>query len=203
MKIALIGATGFAGSKILAEALDRDHKVTGIVRNTEKLKKHPNLTPQKGDANDAGSLSKLLAGHDVVISSVHFSASDYKTLATAVKESGVKRWIVVGGAGSLEVAPGMALITTPEFPEAYKKEAQMGYDFLQALKKETALDWTFISPSAEFVDGDKTESFRLGHDQLLVDEDGRSWISTDDFAVAMINEVEYPQHVKQRFTVGY
>lgn len=203
MKIALIGATGFAGSKILNEALERDHKVTGIVRRIEKLPQHTNLTPQKADIGDEKQLAEILKGHDAVISSVHFSVSDYSKLSAAIKASGVKRWLVVGGAGSLEVAPGVALITTPEFPEAYKKEAQAGYDFLQELKKETTLDWSFLSPSAEFVDGDKTESFRLGRDQLLVDEDGRSWISTDDFAVAMINEVEYPQHVKQRFTVGY
>jgi putative NADH-flavin reductase len=109
----------------------------------------------------------------------------------------------VGGAGSLEVAPGVALVDTPQFPAAYKVEASAGRDFLNALRRETELNWTFLSPSALFVPGERTGRFRVGGDQLLKDKDGKSWISMEDYAIAMLAEVETPKHPHQRFTVGY
>lgn len=202
-KLALIGATGNVGSKILAEALNRDHEVTGIVRNPDKLAPHPKLTARHGDVFDVAGLAGLLAGHDAVISAVHFTASDPKLLLQAVHQSGVKRYLVVGGAGSLEVAPGGALVDTPEFPAAHKQEATAGRDFLALLRDEAALDWTFLSPSALIAPGERTGTFRLGRDQLLVGADGHSRISQEDYAVAMIDEVEKPAHIRQRFTVGY
>jgi uncharacterized protein len=147
-------------------------------------------------------LVQLLKGHDAVISAVHFSASDPRQLIEAVKESGVKRYFVVGGAGSLEVAPGVKLIETPQFPPEYKAEASKGGDFLDLLRNEKALDWTFLSPSAVIAPGERTGQFRLGKDQLLTNDKG-SHISWEDYAIAAVDELERPAHIRQRFTVGY
>lgn len=203
MKIALIGASGARGSKIMAEALRRGHEVTGIVRHPEKLAPQPRLTAKKGDVYDADGLATLLAGHDAVISSVHFTASDPKLLIGAVNKSGVKRYLVVGGAGSLKVPSGARLVDEPDFPAAYKNEAMAGGEFLKLLQGETGLDWTFLSPSAIIAPGTRTGKFRLGKDDLLVGADGKSFISEEDYAVALIDEIERPQHIRQRFTVGY
>lgn len=159
MKIALIGATGQAGSPILKELVRRGHQVTAIVRNPEKVQAQTNVTAKKGDVFDKDGLAALLKGHDVVISSVHFSASDPHKLIDAVKASGAKRYLVVGGAGSLEVAPGVTLVSTPEFPAAYKDEATKGGEFLNLLRQGKELDWTFLSPSALFFDGPRTGTF--------------------------------------------
>jgi len=109
----------------------------------------------------------------------------------------------VGGAGSLEVAPGVRVIDTPDFPAEYKPEASAGALFLERLQREPALDWTFLSPSAEFVHGSRTRAFRLGEDSLLVDREGRSHISFEDYAIAMVDELEQGRHLRNRFTVGY
>jgi len=202
MKVALIGATGRAGSPILQELARRGHEVTAIVRNPEKVQAQANVTPKKGDVLNKDDLTALLKGHDVVISAVHFLQSDPKTLIDAVKASGAKRYLVVGGAGSLEVAPGVTLVSTPEFPAAYKDEATKGGEFLKLLEQEKELDWTFLSPSALFVEGPRTGTFRLGKDQLLTNEKGSS-ISFEDYAIALVDEVEKPAHSRQRFTVGY
>jgi putative NADH-flavin reductase len=203
MKIAVAGASGRAGSRITAELAGRGHQVTGIARNPDKILAHPNVTAVKGDANDRASSARLWAGHDVAISSIHFSASDAETLIGAAKDSGVSRYLVVGGAGSLEVAPGVRLVTTPGFPAAYKAEAEKGAAFLDRLRQEKELDWTFLSPSAMIDFGSRTGKFRLGTDQLLVDAEGKSFISFEDFAVAMADEIERPAHRRARFTVGY
>jgi len=202
MKIALIGATGNAGAPILNELVRRGHEVTATVRNPEKIAAQPKVTARKGDVFDQAGLATLLKGHDAVISAVHFSASDPKKLIEAVRASGVKRYLVVGGAGSLEVAPGKKLIDTPEFPPQYKAEAAAGGVFLDLLKQEKELDWTFLSPSALFVDGPRTGKFRLGTDQLLANDKGSS-ISFADYAIALADEVEKPAHSRKRFTVGY
>ncbi|AZO79840.1 MULTISPECIES: NAD(P)-dependent oxidoreductase [unclassified Bosea (in: a-proteobacteria)] len=203
MKIALIGATGFIGSRLLAELTSRGHQVTAIVRNPEKVAPGAGITAKKGDVYDKEGLATLLAGHDAAISAVHFSASDPATLLAAVKQSGVKRYLVVGGAGSLEVAPGVKLFDTPEFPAIYLDEARKGGAFLDLLKGESSLEWTFLSPSALIEPGVRTGQFRLGKDQLLVDGKGQSRISAEDYAVALVDELETPTHVRQRFTVGY
>lgn len=203
MNIALIGATGFVGSRLLAELTRRGHQVTAVVRNPEKVPAGPSVTARKGDVFDRDGLAALIAGHDAVISAVHFSASDPAVLLAAVKQSGVKRYLVVGGAGSLEVAPGVKLFDTPDFPAMYLDEARKGGDFLDLLKAETALDWSFLSPSALIQPGERTGKFRLGKDQLLVDLNGHSAISTEDYAIALVDELEKPAHARQRFTVGY
>jgi uncharacterized protein len=167
MKIAVIGASGNAGSRITAELAGRGHSVTAIVRTPEKVAQLANVTPVKGDVADQAGLAGLLKGHDVAISSVHFLASDPAKLIAAAKASRVGRYIVVGGAGSLEIAPGVRLVTTPNFPPQYKAEAEAGGAFLDLLRRENELNWTFISPSALFVAGERTGKFRLGGDQLL------------------------------------
>ena len=201
--IALIGASGNAGSRILKELSDRGHSVTAIARNPEKIAALPKVTPTKGDVLDQAGLAKLWAGHDVAVSSVHFLASDPLKLIGAAKDSKVGRYLVVGGAGSLEVAPGVKLVTTEGFPAQYKAEAEKGSAFLDLLRQEKDLNWTFISPSALFVEGERTAKFRLGTDQLLADANGKSWITFADYAIALADEIEKPAHLKQRFTVGY
>lgn len=200
--IALIGASGSAGSRILQELIDRGHRVTAIARHPERIAELTGVTAIKGDALDLQGLTSALRGHDAVVSAVNFTSSEPGTLIEAVRASGVKRYLVVGGAGSLEVAPGQRVIDLPDFPEAYKAEASGGAVFLDQLKKETELEWSFLSPSAEFVPGERTGQFRLGRDTLLSNEQG-SRISFEDYAVALVDEIERPAHVRQRFTVGY
>ena len=203
MKIAVIGASGNAGSRITAELARRGHSITAIARHPEKIAAQTNVTPAIGDLMDQQGLTRLLTGHDVALSSVHFLASDPVKLIAAAKESGVGRYLVVGGAGSLEVAPGVPLVTTPNFPVVYKAEAEKGGAFLDLLRREKELNWTFLSPSALFFAGERTGKFRLGTDQLLTAEDGKSSISFEDFAVALADEIERPAHNRKRFTVGY
>jgi uncharacterized protein len=203
MKIAVAGASGRAGSEITKELSRRGHTITAIARNPEKIANLPNIAPTKGDVLDQAGLTRLWAGHDVAISSIHFLASDPGKLIGAAKASGVGRYLVVGGAGSLEVAPGVKLVTTPGFPAQYKAEAEAGSAFLDLLRQEKELNWTFISPSALFVEGERTGKFRLGTEQLLTAADGKSWITFADYAIALADEIERPSHLRQRFTVGY
>jgi putative NADH-flavin reductase len=204
MKVALIGASGFAGKEILKELLERGHSVTAIVRHPEKITAHEHVKAVKGDVKyGTAELAGLFAGHDAVISSVRFLDTNTQALVQAIKDAKVKRYLVVGGAGSLEVTPGVSLISTAPFPEAYKPEASAGAEFLKLLKTEKELDWTFLSPSAVFFPGPKTGIFRIGDDALLSNERGDSKISTPDYATAMVNELEKPEHSRKRFTVGY
>lgn len=203
MKIALIGASGNVGTRVAAEASSRGHTVTAISRHPEKQPALKGVTPVKGDASDAAGLPQLLAGHDAVVSSTRFAGSDARALIAAVRKSGVKRLLVVGGAGSLEASPGVALIDTPHFPAAYKPEASAGRDFLDVLRGEKELDWTFFSPAAFFSPGERTGKFRLGGDQLLVGADGQSKLSMEDYAIALVDELETPRHVRRRFSAAY
>ena len=203
MKIAVVGASGNTGSRIVAELARRGHAITAIARRPDKIAKLPNVTATRGDVDDQPSLTRLFSGHDIAISSVHFLDSDPVKLIAAARDSKVGRYLVVGGAGSLEVAPGVRLVTTPGFPVQYKAEAEKGAAFLDLLARENALNWTFLSPSALFVAGERTGKFRLGTDQLLTGEGGKSWSSFEDFAVALADEIEQPAHIRQRFTVGY
>jgi putative NADH-flavin reductase len=203
MKIAILGATGQVGSQITTEALARGHHVTGFARNPAPLPKHEHLTSGKADLTDHAHVVKALAGHDVVISAVKFAAFDGPHLIDDVKASRVARLLVVGGAGSLEVAPGKRLIDQPDFPVEYKPEALAGAVFLELLRREHTLDWTFLSPSAYLHPGPRTGKFRLGRDNLLAEPNGESHISIPDYAIAFLDEVERPQHSRARFTVGY
>ncbi|AMW85272.1 Rrf2-linked NADH-flavin reductase [Pseudomonas yamanorum] len=202
-KIAIIGATGRAGSQLLEEALRRGHTVTAIARNTDKIGVRPGVTVKQVDALDAQALEQAIRGNDVVISAAHFATLPAEAVINPVKKAGVKRLLVVGGAGSLLLSGGSRVIDSPGFPEEYKAEASAGSAFLDTLRQEKDLDWTFLSPSAEFVETARTGKFRLGQDELLVSSEGRSWISFADFAIALIDEVEMPKHSRQRFTAGY
>jgi uncharacterized protein len=203
MNIALIGASGRVGSRVAKELLARGHKVTAIARDAAKVPAQPGLTVKAADATQPTQLAPVLAGHDAVVSAARFVSSDANALLSAAKAARVPRVLVVGGAGSLEVAPGKALLDTPEFPDAYKPEATAGRNYLNALKQEQAIDWTYLSPSAEFMPGERTGKFRIGDDQLLSDANGRSWISMEDYAIALADEIERPRHSRKRFTVGY
>ena len=203
MKVALIGVSGRVGTRLLTELLRRGHEVTGIARDVRGVTARHGLRLESGDATRAAELAPLLAGHDAVISAMKFATADAPALIDALKQAGVPRLLVVGGAGSLDIAPGQALIDAPGFPAAYKPEAAAGRRFLGTLRQESQLDWSFLSPAAEFVPGQRSGRFRLGGDQLLTDASGRSWISMEDFAVAMVDELEAPKHSRQRFTIGY
>ena len=202
-KIAIIGATGRAGSQLLEEALRRGHTVTAIARNTDKLTARPGVTVKQVDALEADALQQAVSGSDVVISAAHFATLPASAVLGPVKKAGVKRLLVVGGAGSLLLPDGSRVIDSPGFPAEYKTEASAGAAFLDVLRQEQELDWTFLSPSALFDGTERTGQFRLGQDHLLVSDDGQSSISFADFAIAMIDEVETPKHSRQRFTVGY
>ena len=201
-KIALIGASGNAGSRILRELSDRGHQVTAIARNPEKIAALPGVTAVKGDAQDRAALAGLVRGHDALVSALRFTGTDFSIITGALGDASVARYLVVGGAASLEVAPGQRLLDQPEFPEAYKEEATHGAATLDYLRGLDNLDWTFLSPSAMFVPGERTGTFRLGKDRLLTGENGSS-ISFEDYAIAMVDEIEEPKHIRQRFTVGY
>jgi hypothetical protein len=213
MNIALIGATGFVGAAILQEALNRGHEVTAIVRNPEQLQAHPKLRAQKGDVYNDDELARLLAGHDAVISAFNpgWSNPDIynqqvrgtKAIISGVKKAGIKRLLFVGGAGSLEVRPGIQSVDLPAFPAEYKQGALATREALTMLRQETSLEWSFLSPSADLFPGRRTGEFRLGTDQLLKDANGESRISVQDYAMAMIDELEKPKHIRRRFTVGY
>ncbi len=212
MKIALIGATGFIGSALLAEALSRGHHVTAFAAHPEKLAPADNLLAVATDVQNLDQLTTQLQGFDAVISafSGHANAdtlgyyvAGITNIIQAAKMAAAPRLLVVGGAGSLEVAPGVQVIDTPNFPAEYKASAEGARQALNLLRQESSLNWTMLSPSAMIAPGQRTNKFRLGSDQLLVDAAGNSHISVEDYAVAMINELEQPQHERQRFTVGY
>lgn len=212
MNIALIGASGFIGSALLKEALSRGHQVTALVTRPEKLAAASNLKAVKMDVNATGALAGQLKGHDVVLSafSGHAQANvlDYylagiRSIIAAAKKAEVPRLLVVGGAGSLEVAPGVQLLDTPAFPAAYQGTAEGARQALNMLREDKSLNWTMLSPSAVIAPGERTGKFRLGGDQLLADAEGNSKISVEDYAVAMVDEMEKPAHERRRFTVGY
>ncbi|MBI2994258.1 MAG: NAD(P)-dependent oxidoreductase [Gammaproteobacteria bacterium] len=203
MKIALIGATGNIGAKILNEALERAHKVTGIVRNLDKLKGRNGLTAKQCDLADEKKLADLVKGHSAVIVSVRHDLNDVRHVYAACRSAGVRRVLVVGGAASLEVAPGVMLIDTPGFPDQIKVQATPAVEALNHIRMETDLEWSFVSPSIMIAPGERTGKFRIGADELLKDAKGESRISQEDFAIAIIDEVEKPKHIRKRFTVGY
>ncbi|MDN4149196.1 NAD(P)-dependent oxidoreductase [Pseudomonas tohonis] len=213
MKIALIGASGFVGSAVLAEALQRGHQVTALVRHPEKLAAHEHLKALQADIHDAAATASQLAGHDAVVHAFNpgwgredireqFIAGTHSIFA-ATNQSGVRRLLVVGGAGSLYVAPGVQLIDTPHFPAEYKEGAEGARQALNLIQAETALDWSFISPPALLQPGERTGRFRIGGNELLMDGDHPASVSVADLAVAIVDELENPQHIRQRFTVGY
>ena len=202
MKVAVLGASGRAGSEITKELAARGHTVTAIARKPEAIPSAPGVTAVAGDASDAAALPDLIKGSDAVISALHFDVPADAILAE-LKTAGVPRLLVTGGAASLEVAPGVLLIDTPAFPEEWKPLAVGGLDFLKALRGETEIDWTFFSPAALFEPGERTGQYRLGTDRLLTDDAGVSRISFADYAIAMVDELEAHRHPRARFTAAY
>lgn len=214
MKLAIIGASGFVGAPLLEEALQRGHTVTAIVRHPEKITNtDPNLVVMEGDAQDADTVAQLVAGHDAVLSAYNAGwinpnlYDDFlegsKAIEKGTQQAGVKRLLVVGGAGSLEAAPGVQLVDTPQFPAEWKAGATSARDYLNLLRQNTTLDWTFLSPAIMLVPGERTGTFRIGTEQPVFNEKGESTISVADLAVAILNEIEQPQFIQKRFTAGY
>jgi len=213
MKVALLGASGFVGSALLQEALDRGHVVTAIVPDPEKLEKRDGLTAKAGDVYDTASLATVIRGNEAMISAFNPGWKNPNLyddqvrgtafIIAAVKKAGIKRVLWVGGAGGLEVAPEVRLVDSPEMPLWVKPGALATINALDQLRQEPELEWSYLSPSADLKAGERTGQFRLGNDQLLVDATGQSRISVQDYAVAMIDELERPTHVRHRFTVGY
>jgi len=217
MKIALIGATGFVGTHVLKELVSRGHQVTAIARNTDKIDVSNELvTAQAADVMNADEVAAAVKGHDAVIST--FNAgwtnpniyNDFiagaKAIQAGVKQAGVKRFLTVGGAGSLEIKPGLQLVDTPTFPEAYKAGATAARDYLNFLKTETDLDWTFLSPAIEMSPahpGERTGKYRTALDTPVFDEHHHSRLSVDDTAVAIVDEIEQGNFIRKRFTAAY
>lgn len=202
MKVAVLGASGRAGSEITKELAARGHQVTAIARKPEAIPAAAGVTPSQGDASDPAALAGLIAGHDAVISALHFDV-DAATLLGALKQAGVPRLLVTGGAASLLLPDGSRVIDSPDFPEEWKGIAQGGITFLEALKGETTVDWTFFSPAALIFEGPRTGAYRPGTDHLLMDAEGESKISFADYAIAMVDELEQHRHSRARFTAAY
>lgn len=215
MQIVVFGATGLVGQRIVREALERGHSVVGIVRDPARSDApDPRVQLVQGDATDAASVAHVVRGADAVVSAVSprpgttghapSLAAAARGLIAGLTQAGVTRLVVVGGASTLEVAPGVALLDTSEFPAAYRPEAEEGRAALAIYRAEAgALDWTFISPAVEIGPGERTGSYRTTIDQLLTDAQGNSTISYEDYAVAVLDELERPQHVGRRFGVAY
>ncbi|SEM67202.1 NAD(P)-dependent oxidoreductase [Nonomuraea pusilla] len=200
MRILLFGATGMIGQRIAAELTARGHEVTGLSRSG----------PVKGDIRDTATLAP---GHDAVVSAIApprdgtepeapFLAAN-RALIEGARAAGVRRLVVVGGAGSLQVAPGVDLVDTPGFPEIYKKESLAARSALRLFREVDDLDWTYVSPAAEIAPGERTGRYRLGGDELLTDAEGRSFVSAEDYAVAVADELEKGAHPRRRVTVAY
>ncbi len=213
MKIALIGGTGFVGSAVLDELLSRGHRVTALARHPHKFVARPGLEVVTADVLDAAQVARAVAGHEAVISAYNpgWGEADIHDLflrgsdaiVAGVKAAGVRRLLVVGGAGSLFVAPGVQLVDTPDFPAEWKQGALAAREALERIRSETELDWTFVSPPAFLVPGPRTGRFRSGADALLFDGDTPASISVSDLAVAIVDEAEQGLKLQQRFTVGY
>lgn len=203
MRVALIGATGKAGSRVLKELVDRGHEVTAIVRHPENVAAHPKVKAVGTDGSEA-SLASAIKGHDAVVSSVRFVDLAPEVVLPAVQKSGVKRYVVVGGAGSLLHPDGIEEARRPEFPEPFRPNSLRGGDLLNMLKATSDLDWTFISPPRMFVPGERTGTFRYGNDHMLMNAEGNpTSISFEDFALALVDELENPEYLRKRFTIGY
>lgn len=210
MKLAVVGATGIIGQRIVKEALERGHEVTALVRDESRItEKHQQLQATVTDIFKADSIEKAAKGHDVLISAFGPVNGQEQTLVDATKallefskQSGV-RIIAVGGAGSLEAAPGLQIVDLPEFPAAYKPAALAHREALGLYTRSTGVNWTNFSPAANIQPGERTGKYRLGTNQLVTDEHGKSDISAEDYAVALLDEVEKPQFLGKRFTAAY
>jgi putative NADH-flavin reductase len=209
MKVVLFGASGMIGSRIVDELLPRGHTVTAVVRHPENVKPAAGVTAVQGDLTDVASVAALAKGADAAVSAYSPPATEPDKIADAVRslvaglgKAGVRRLIVVGGAGSLEVAPGLQLVDAPSFPAAWKEIALAHRNVLPVLK-DADLDWTYFSPAAIIEPGQRTGKFRLGGTRLVVNDQGESKISAEDYAVALVDELENRRHIRQQFTAAY
>lgn len=213
--VVLIGASGFVGTAILNELLNRGHKVTAIVRDAKKMTvSNPNLTIVKADVTDTDALKEAGKGKDAVISAYNpgwknphiyeDTLKNYPLIVESAKQAGVKRLLIVGGAGTLFYAPGKMVMDADDVPaQLLPGIKSLGEFYLNTLRKEKDIDWIFLSPAANMTPGQRTAKFRIGKDDLVVDANGDSNISVEDFAVAMVDELEQEKHHKERFTIGY
>lgn len=204
MKVAVLGAGGKGGSEIAKELASRGHEVVAISRTVAKIPSGAGITPVEGDASDADTLAGQIAGVDAVISALHFDIPS-ATLLGAAKKAGVNRLLVMGGAASLNLPDGTRLFDSPHFPDFLKPIVKPAIDFLDELKAENEVDWTFFSPAQNIFEGERKGpgSFRLGKDDLVTDDKGESNISYADYAIAMVDELEQHNNSRSRFTVGY
>ena len=202
MKVVVLGAGGRAGSRIVLELAQREHEILALSRTLGKVPNVDNVTVGRIDVRDISVLTDVLRGFDAVINATKFKDIDTQGLVNAVEDSGVHRFISVGGAGSLWAAPGIKEMDRPDFPDPVKPEAFAGATLL-AQMRGSSLDWTYISPSRIFEPGARTGKFRYGRESLLFDKNGESAISMEDYAIALVDELEKPRHVRRRFTVGY
>lgn len=213
--IVLIGASGFVGSAILQEALNRGIKVTAVVRNPESIKiTHDQLTVVKADISSVAEVTKISQGKDAVISAYNpgwanpdiydLTLQVYPNIVEGVKRAGVERLLIVGGAGTLFVAPGVRVVDSGVIPQEIMGGVRsLGEFYLNTLIQENELDWVFFSPAGTLEPGERTGVYRLGKDDLILNQQGESKISVEDYAKAMIDELEAPNHHKERFTIGY
>lgn len=213
--VTIIGASGYVGTAILREALNRGYRVKAIVRHPGKITIEDNkLEVVRGDVTSVPEVSSLVKGAEAVISAFNpgwknpniynDTLHGYQAIIEGIKLAGVKRLLVVGGAGRLYIAPGLRLVDSGKIPKQLLDGVKgLAEVYTCLLQPEKELDWVFLSPSANLIPGQRTGIFRMGKDDLLTDRNGESRISTEDFAVAMINELEYPKHHREGFTVGY
>lgn len=217
MIVAIIGATGFVGTALVNELVQRHHSVIAIARHPGKLSvKSPLIRPVSADVLDAGQVAKAVKGADAVVSAYNPGWTNpriyeeflqgSRAIQAGVKQAGIKRFIIIGGAGSLEIKPGLQLIDTPQFPAEYKAGASGARDFLNEIKKENELDWTYFSPAILMnhdTAGVRTGHYRLGLDNPVFDEKGQSVLSVEDLAAVIADELEHPKHIRKRFTAAY
>lgn len=213
--VVLIGASGFVGTAILNELLNRGHKVTAIVRDPAKVTaSNPNLKVIQADVTDTDVLIEASKGKDAVISAYNpgwknpniyeETLKNYPLIVDSVKKAGVERLLIVGGAGTLFYAPGKMVMDADDVPAKLLPGIKsLGEFYLNTLRKENDIDWIFLSPAANMTPGERTGKFRIGKDDLVVGVNGDSNVSVEDYAVAMVDELEQKHHHKERFTIGY
>jgi putative NADH-flavin reductase len=216
MRIVIFGATGNVGQRVAKEALRRGHEVVGVVRDPAAVQPpDPRVRLVRGDATNADSVAEAVKGADAVVSAISPRPNarglpapklvdNARAVIAGLRSAGVRRVLYVGGASTLEIAPGKQLLDEPAFPDLYKAEALDGREALKVWRTEaTGLDWTFLSPAMEIGPGERTGTYRTTGEQMLFDAQGKSFISFEDYAVAVLDELEHPTHVGQRFGVAY
>jgi uncharacterized protein len=209
MKVVLFGASGMIGSRILDELVRRGHTVIAVARHPEKVQALNGVKAVEGDVADSASVAAVAKGADAAISAYAPPHTDpgkildaTRALLAGLTQAGVRRLIVVGGAGSLEVAPGLQLVDTPEFPSGWLAIARAHRDVLPIVK-QSDLDWTYFSPAAMIEPGVRTGKFRVGGTRLIANDRGESRISAEDYAMALVDELENPQNIRKQFTAAY